>query len=97
MLFENTSINGMSLRNRFVRSATWEGMANEDGSCTSRLIDLMADLAIGKVGLIITGHAYVSPEGQASLRQMGIHRDDLIPDLTEMADAVHREGEEVVG
>jgi len=96
MLFDETSINGMSLRNRFVRSATWEGMANEDGSCTSRLIDLMADLAIGKVGLIITGHAYVSPEGQASLKQMGIHRDDLIPDLSEMADAVHREGGRIV-
>ncbi|MBN1334143.1 MAG: NADH:flavin oxidoreductase [Synergistales bacterium] len=96
MLFESTSINGMVLNNRFVRSATWEGLANEDGSCTSRLIDIMADLAIGQVGLIITGHAYVSPEGQASLRQMGIHRDEFLPDLSEMADAVHREGGKIV-
>ena len=31
-LFDCTSINGMSLANRFVRSATWEGLADEDGA-----------------------------------------------------------------
>lgn len=92
MLFESTEIRGLVLKNRFVRSATWEGLANEDGSCTSRLIDLMTELALGGVGLIISGHAYVSREGQASLRQLGIYDDILLPDLIEMADAVHREG-----
>ena len=29
-LFELTEINGMQLSNRFVRSATWEGMAEDD-------------------------------------------------------------------
>jgi 2,4-dienoyl-CoA reductase-like NADH-dependent reductase (Old Yellow Enzyme family) len=33
-LFEPGEINGMKLKNRFVRSATWEGMAADDGSCT---------------------------------------------------------------
>jgi 2,4-dienoyl-CoA reductase-like NADH-dependent reductase (Old Yellow Enzyme family) len=40
-------------------------MAADDGACTPRLIDKMAALAQGGVGLIITSHAYVSPEGQA--------------------------------
>lgn len=35
----------MQPANRFVRSATWEGMAAEDGSCTRQLIDLMTQLA----------------------------------------------------
>ena len=47
-----TSINGMSLANRFVRSATWEGLADEDGAVTPRLIDMMVALARGEVGLI---------------------------------------------
>ena len=64
-LFEQSEINGMQLANRFVRSATWEGMAADDGACTPKLRDLMADLAAGGVGLIISSHAYVSPEGQA--------------------------------
>jgi len=33
-LFETTTINTMTLGNRFVRSATWEGMAGDDGSVT---------------------------------------------------------------
>ena len=74
-LFEAAEINGMKLSNRFVRSATWEGMAADDGACTPRLIDMMASLAEGGVGLIITSHAYVSPEGQAGPWQLGIFRD----------------------
>ena len=38
-LFEPTIINGMILANRFVRSATYEGMENEDGSCPQKLIN----------------------------------------------------------
>ena len=70
-LFEQTSINNLSLANRFVRSATWEGMAEADGTCTPGLIDLVAHLAEGSVGLIITGHAYVSPEGRRAPGRWG--------------------------
>ena len=90
--FEPTIINGMSLANRFVRSATWEGMAATDGTCTGRLTDMMAKLAEGGVGLIITGHSYVSREGQAGPWQMGIHDDSTLPGLTQMTEAVHRHG-----
>ena len=48
-LFEKTEINGMVLANRFVRSATWAGMAADDGACTPRLIKLLSDLAAGQV------------------------------------------------
>jgi 2,4-dienoyl-CoA reductase-like NADH-dependent reductase (Old Yellow Enzyme family) len=92
ILFEQTVINSMSLANRFVRSATWEGMATTDGACTSRLTDMMAKLAEGGVGLIITGHSYVSREGQAGPWQMGIHNDATLPGLTQMTAAVHRLG-----
>jgi 2,4-dienoyl-CoA reductase-like NADH-dependent reductase (Old Yellow Enzyme family) len=91
-LFESTVINGMSLANRFVRSATWEGLATTDGYCTSRLSDLMVNLVKGGVGLIITGHSYVSREGQASPWQLGIYEDAMLPGLTQMTDAVHRSG-----
>lgn len=51
-LFEESSINGMILRNRFIRAATWEGLATAAGEATPRLIEMMASLAQGGVGLI---------------------------------------------
>jgi 2,4-dienoyl-CoA reductase-like NADH-dependent reductase (Old Yellow Enzyme family) len=95
-LFEPGEINGMKLANRFVRSATWEGMAADDGACTPKLIDLMVNLAQGGVGLIISSHAYVSPEGQAGPWQIGVYDDKLIPGLEAMAAAVHENGGKIV-
>jgi 2,4-dienoyl-CoA reductase-like NADH-dependent reductase (Old Yellow Enzyme family) len=89
ILFEQSKINGMALPNRFVRSATWEGMATTGGDVTPKLIETMVALAKGGVGLIITSHAYVRPEGQASPWQIGIFKDELINGLKEMTRAVH--------
>jgi len=95
-LFDSTTINGMELSNRFVRSATWEGLAADDGAVTPKLIQTMVDLAEGGVGMIISGHAYVSPEGQAGPWQLGIYKDDLMEGLKEMTDAVHKAGGKIV-
>jgi 2,4-dienoyl-CoA reductase-like NADH-dependent reductase (Old Yellow Enzyme family) len=95
-LFEETRINGMALANRFVRSATWEGMAGDEGGATPRLVDCMVDLARGGVGLIISSHAYVHRDGQAGFQQLGVYSDDLLPGLTAMADAVHKNNGKIV-
>jgi 2,4-dienoyl-CoA reductase-like NADH-dependent reductase (Old Yellow Enzyme family) len=94
--FENTEINGMELANRFVRSATWEGMATPEGACTPALVDLMSGLARGGVGLIITSHAYVRTDGQAGLRQLGIYDNSLIKGFQSMTKAVHDLGGRIV-
>jgi 2,4-dienoyl-CoA reductase-like NADH-dependent reductase (Old Yellow Enzyme family) len=91
-LFGRTSINGMVLANRFVRSATWEGLAAKDGSATPGLTDKMVELAKGGVGLIFTGYTYVSPEGQSSPRQLAVYDDRFVPGLAEMTKAVHAAG-----
>jgi 2,4-dienoyl-CoA reductase-like NADH-dependent reductase (Old Yellow Enzyme family) len=91
-LFEPTEIQGMKLANRFVRSATWEGMAADDGACTPALLDCMTALSRGGLGLIITSHAYILRNGQAGPRQLGAYSDDLLPGLREMTQAVHAHG-----
>ncbi len=88
-LFETSDINGMQLSNRFVRSATMEGMAKDDGESTPKLSNVMGKLAKGRIGLIITGHAYVRPDGKAARRQLGISEDKCIDGLREMTRAVH--------
>jgi 2,4-dienoyl-CoA reductase-like NADH-dependent reductase (Old Yellow Enzyme family) len=95
-LFTPSKINGMTLSNRFVRSATWSGMATDDGASTPQLLDLMSDLAKGGVGLIITGHAYVRQDGQAGPWQLGIYKDELIPGLQNITQAVHENGGKII-
>ncbi len=91
-LFETTTINGIEIKNRFVRSATYEAMADLDGRTTDRLLEYMAQLTQGKVGLIITGHAYVTREGQAGPCQLGIYSDEMIDSLKQVASTVHKNG-----
>lgn len=95
-LFEKTRINQMELKNRFVRSATWEGLANPDGSCSGKITAIMEELARGQVGLIITSHAYINPKGQASLGQLGIYNRNLIESYKEMVEKVHQQGSKVI-
>jgi 2,4-dienoyl-CoA reductase-like NADH-dependent reductase (Old Yellow Enzyme family) len=95
-LFDKTKINQMELKNRFVRSATWEGLANPDGSCNEELAELMLELAKGQVGLIITSHAYVNQTGQVGIRQLGIYSDQLISSYIKIVEKVHREGSKII-
>jgi 2,4-dienoyl-CoA reductase-like NADH-dependent reductase (Old Yellow Enzyme family) len=92
ILFEPAEINGMKLKNRFVRSATYEAMAGIDGTVEDRLVNLMAELARGDLGLIITGHTFVTKEGQAGHRQLGIYSDAMIDGLKRLTSVVHQNG-----
>jgi len=95
-LFDRSTINSVALENRLVRSATWEGLATDDGAVTDKLTDMSVQLARGGVGLIITGHGYVLRDGQASLRQLAIHDDRFIPGLSAMVNAVRGAGGKIV-
>jgi 2,4-dienoyl-CoA reductase-like NADH-dependent reductase (Old Yellow Enzyme family) len=58
-VFEATTINGLRLANRLVRSATWEGLGDADGRVNEGVIEIYRRLAEGGVGLIITGYLAV--------------------------------------
>ncbi len=90
--FDPITINQMTIPNRFVRSATWEGMATDDGAVTGRLIDLYKQLTEGGLGLIISSHAYVAMAGKATPGQIGIDSDNLLDGLGRLTGAVHAAG-----
>ncbi len=95
-LFETSRINSLEMSNRFVRSATWEGLATEEGAATPALIAMMQELVQGELGLIISGHAYVQARGQASPWQLGVYKDELLEGLRAMTEAVHEAGGKIV-
>ena len=89
-LFQPFRIGNLELRNRFIRSATWDATADKEGMVTDESVALYNKLGRGDIGLIITGHAFISPTGQAGLGQYGIHNDKTVPGLRRLVTAVHK-------
>ena len=87
-------IGKLEIKNRFVRSATYEGMATEEGHVTEKHIELYKKLAEGGVGLIITGYATVQKSGMTFDIQTGVYNDDFILGLSKIADTVHEHGQD---
>jgi len=72
-------MNHIELKNRLVRSATWEGIANPDGSVTKEAYDIYAELAKDGVGAIITGFTSVALTDFYFDGMMRLCNDALIP------------------
>ncbi len=93
-LFEPIKINKLEIKNRLMRSATWDGSADESGGITEQSIKTYWELGGGDIGLIVTGYAFVShPLGQANPGQYGIYSDRLIPGWKRLVKTVHEAGD----
>lgn len=90
-VFEETKIGNITLKNRIIRSATHEGLADENGTPTEMLIRKYEALAKGEVGAIITGYAGIQQNGKSPLRNMlMIDRNEHIDSYKKMVNEVHR-------
>jgi 2,4-dienoyl-CoA reductase-like NADH-dependent reductase (Old Yellow Enzyme family) len=88
-LFQPQRVGRIELQNRLIRSATYYGLADEEGRVGDASVELMRTLAGGGVGLIITGYAFVARDGQVFVDMNGIDSDDQIPGYRRMTRAVH--------
>lgn len=95
-LFDEIRINNLLLRNRFVRSATWEKMADQSGNPTEKLIQLYEELSVGGSGLIITGAAVIAKEATRLPGMLSFHKDSDIDLYRKMIQAVHRHGSSII-
>ncbi len=98
LMFEPVQIKGMKIRNRTVRSATYEGMGTSLGEPAGRLARLYMNLAEGEVGLIITSAALIEryktafPDGDILPYPLFIDRDAAVDKWKPIVDAVHERG-----
>ncbi len=92
MLFEEYNLADVKLKNRLVRSATYEKRADIDGFVTDSIIEFYCDLAKGGVGLIITGNVLVHVSGISVPNMLCIHNDYYIKKLKLLTDSVHNYG-----
>lgn len=96
-LFEAAKIGSMDVKNRFIRSATWEELADEYGHLTPELTEVYRKLAEGGVGTIITSFAYTNPgRGPVASRMLGIYEDRFIPELADLTELIHGYGTRII-
>ncbi len=91
-LFSPLAIGTLRLPNRFVRSATHDFMADEEGRVTDAQVELLRALARGGMGLIVTGNAGVRRDGRSLPAMLGLDDDGQAAGLARLAAAVHAAG-----
>ena len=95
-LFDKIQMNNLTIKNRLVRSATWEGIAKLDGSIDERSYEIYEELAKGGVGIIINGFTSVAENDFYFDGMMRLSNDSLIPQYRKLTDLIHRYDSKVI-
>jgi len=88
-LFEKINIGQITLKNRLIMSAMDLGFTS-DGTINDRIINFYRERAKGGVGLIVVGGCYPEINGKVWKSIIGLDKDELIPGLKRLTDAIHR-------
>ena len=95
-MFTPIQIGPLRMKNRFVRSATHEYMADDQGFVTERIGKIWEKLAENDVACLISGYAFVHPQGKSSERQAAIYDDKFIAPYEKLVKAAHAKGAKTV-
>ncbi|MEW6333254.1 MAG: NADH:flavin oxidoreductase [Thermodesulfobacteriota bacterium] len=89
-LFGPCKVGSLTLKNRIIRSATHEAMADRDGMPTDDLFHAYRRLAEGGAGAIITGYAGVKQNGRTYPNMLLFDSDTCIPVYKSINDRLKR-------
>jgi 2,4-dienoyl-CoA reductase-like NADH-dependent reductase (Old Yellow Enzyme family) len=88
--FAPARLGPVTLRNRFIKAATFEGLTREH-VVNDELIAFHRKVAAGGVGMTTLAYCAVSPDGCGTPNEL-ILTPELVPGLARLADAAHAEG-----
>ncbi len=95
-IFESASLGKLTLENRLIRSATWEGLADAAGHMPEELYQVYEGLAKGGVGAIISGFTSVSDDDRYFGGMARLSNDGLIEGHKRLTDICHAENRRVL-
>lgn len=96
LAFTQIKVGPTVLRNRFLRSATWEGLCDDNGFAKPQLLKQMVKLSEGHVGLIIPGFAFVQKNGKAIEKQLGLNTDAHAELWRDSISQIHKNGSKIM-
>ncbi|OCC23426.1 NADH:flavin oxidoreductase [Croceicoccus estronivorus] len=92
-LLQPGRINGMELRNRIFMTPMGSNLADEDGISGDRLRAYYTERAKGGTAMITMGSVSIGyPEGSSNWRQEAISKEEQVPGVRAIADALHAHG-----
>ena len=89
-LFTPVKIGPLTLRNRTIRAAAFEGMCSGNAP-TDLLYDYHRSVARGGIGMTTLAYASVTRDGLSFPHQLWL-RPEVVPGLRRITDAIHSEG-----
>ena len=91
-IFDKTNLGDLQLKNRLIRSATWEALADERGHFSEEIYDIYEQLAAGGVGCIISGFTSAADDDFYFGGMARLSNDGLISEHKRLTDIVHAHG-----
>jgi 2,4-dienoyl-CoA reductase-like NADH-dependent reductase (Old Yellow Enzyme family) len=89
-VFEPATLGPITLRNRIIKAATFEGVMPE-GLVSDKLVDFHRRVAAGGAGMTTVAYLAVSPEGRTDKRCISL-RPEVLAGLRRLTDEVHSLG-----
>jgi 2,4-dienoyl-CoA reductase-like NADH-dependent reductase (Old Yellow Enzyme family) len=90
VVFQPGSLGPVTLRNRLIKAATFEGMSRHQ-EVTDELVDFHRTVAAGGVAMSTVAYCAVAPEGSTDGRTI-VLRPQALPGLRRLTDAIHEQG-----
>ena len=87
----------LTLKNRLVMPPMATSKSEKDGRVSQAMLDYYDEKTRGGfISLVIVEHSYITQQGKASEGQLSIAEDNLVADLTKLAEVIHQNNSKAV-
>lgn len=89
-IFKEVMLGRLELKNRLIRSATWEALADDAGNLDERIYTVYEELAAGGIGAIISGFTSVADNDHYFEKMARLSNDGLISQHKQLTEISHK-------
>ena len=95
-IFEHAMIGRLPLKNRIIRSATFEFALDENDDFSANLLSMYEKMANNEVAAIITGMVAVEANSRVRQSMIKTYAQTFVQELTQVAERMHKLGTKLI-